>query len=240
MLLIEVNGYFIDTLLKPLFRGFSTFGDKVFFENKDFPFTDVLEDNYDVINAEFQQMQDRINDFAPFQEISPDQSFISNDDKWKMFFLKAGNVRFERNCQEFPETMKILDSNKNVVSAYFSVIGPRKMLIPHNGPWCGILRMHMGIQIPTEGKGCVLVVDEKEYRWEEGKVVVFDDTYMHTAVNMTYNDRIVLFLDYLRPLPLPLRLLNRLILYSAKFLPYFRRPVTRHRKWEERFYGDAL
>ena len=33
MLLIEVNVYFIDTLLKPLFRGFSTFGDKVFFEN---------------------------------------------------------------------------------------------------------------------------------------------------------------------------------------------------------------
>lgn len=237
--MIEVKGYMIDTVLRPFFRRFSTFGDKVFFENKDFPFTEVLEENYDVIKAEFERMQDRLNEFTPFQEISPDQTYISNDDKWKMFFLKAGNVRFKRNCQEFPETMRILDSEKNVVSAYFSVIGPNKMLMPHNGPWCGVLRIHMGIQVPTDGKGCVLVVDQKEYRWQEGKAVVFDDTYEHFAVNMTNGYRIVLFLDYLRPLPMPLRWVNRLVLYIAKFLPYFKEPIRRHKKWEERFYGDS-
>ena len=35
VLLIEVKGYMIDTVLRPFFRRFSTFGDKVFFENKD-------------------------------------------------------------------------------------------------------------------------------------------------------------------------------------------------------------
>jgi aspartyl/asparaginyl beta-hydroxylase (cupin superfamily) len=48
--------------------------------------------------------------------------------------------------------MSIIDSEKNLVSAYFSVIGPKKMLMPHEGPWCGVLRVHMGIDIPTEGQ----------------------------------------------------------------------------------------
>ena len=225
--MIEVNGWLIEKALRPLFRKFSLLGNKVFFDNEDFPITKVLEDKYPIIKGEFEKMQDRLNDFAPFQEMSPDQIYISNDDKWKMFFLKAGKIRFERNCQEFPETMKIIESEKNLISAYFSVIGPRKMLMPHEGPWCGILRIHLGLQIPTEGKGCTLVVNQQEYRWEEGKAVVFDDTYEHIAVNMTDRNRIVLFLDYMRPLPWPLNWLNHFVVYMARFLPYFKITIQR-------------
>ncbi|MAS97506.1 MAG: aspartyl beta-hydroxylase [Kiritimatiellaceae bacterium] len=237
--MIEVNGWLIEKALRPLFRKFSLLGNKVFFDNEDFPITKVLEDKYPIIKGEFEKMQDRLNDFAPFQEMSPDQIYISNDDKWKMFFLKAGKIRFERNCQEFPETMKIIESEKNLISAYFSVIGPRKMLMPHEGPWCGILRIHLGLQIPTEGKGCTLVVNQQEYRWEEGKAVVFDDTYEHIAVNMTDRNRIVLFLDYMRPLPWPLNWLNHFVVYMARFLPYFKIPIQRHKEWEKKFYGEA-
>ena len=49
----------------------------------------------------------------------------------------------------------------------------------------------------------------KEYRWKTGKVVIFDDTYEHFAINLTDNIRVVLFMDYLRPLPLPLHWLNK-------------------------------
>jgi aspartyl/asparaginyl beta-hydroxylase (cupin superfamily) len=160
--LIEVNGWLIEKALRPMFRKFSLLGNKVFFDNEDFPITKVLEDKYPIIKGEFEKMQDRLNDFAPFQEISPDQIYISNDDKWKMFFLKAGKVRFERNCQEFPETMKIIDK-----------------------------------------------------------------------------DRIVLFLDYMRPLPWPLNWLNHFVVYMARFFPYFRIPVQKHKEWEKKFYGEA-
>ena len=235
----EVNGWFVEKTFRPIFRKFSKKGNRVFFDNADFPVTAVLEQNYDVIRAEFERMRNRIDEFAPFQTISPDQIYISNDDKWKMFFLKAGKIRFDRNCQEFPETMKIIDADKNLISAYFSVIGPKKMLMPHEGPWCGILRVHLGLDIPTEGKGCVLVVNEQEYRWEEGKAVVFDDTYEHIAVNMTDRNRVVLFMDYMRPLPRPLNWLNHLIVYLARYMTYFREPIKRHKVWEEEFYKDA-
>jgi len=238
--MVEVNGWLVEKAFRPLFRKFSKKGNRVFFDNADFPVTAVLEHNYDVIRAEFERMRNRIDEFAPFQTISPDQIYISNDDKWKMFFLKAGKIRFDRNCQEFPETMKIIDAEKNLISAYFSVIGPRKMLMPHEGPWCGILRVHLGLDIPTEGKGCVLVVNKEEYRWEEGKTVVFDDTYEHIAVNMTDRNRVVLFMDYMRPLPRPLSWLNHLIVYLARYMTYFREPIKRHKEWEKQFYKDAV
>ena len=91
--MIEVNGWVIEKFFRPIFRKFSTLGNKVFFDNKDFPIAEVLEENYEIIKAEFEKMQARVDEFAPFQDISPDQVYISNDDKWKMFFLKAGKVR---------------------------------------------------------------------------------------------------------------------------------------------------
>ena len=234
-----VNTWPVERLFRPIFRKKSLVGNNVYFDKKDFPITKVLEDNYAVIKAELEPLMRRVVDFAPFQDISPDQIYISNDDKWKMFFLKAATIRFKKNCAQMPKTMAILDQCRNIVSAYFSVLGPHKMLMPHEGPWCGVIRIHLGMQIPRQGKGCVLVCDEQEYRWEEGKTVVFDDTYEHIAVNMTDSNRVVLFLDYMRPLPWPWSWLNWLVVKSARFLPYFRIPIRRHKAWEQRFYGQG-
>jgi len=237
--MISFNTWPIERLLRPIFRKKSLVGNSVYFDKQDFPITQVLEDNYAIIKSELEPLMRRAVDFAPFQDISPDQTFISNDDKWKMFFLKAGTVRFKKNCAQVPKTMAILDQHRNVVSAYFSVLGPHKMLMPHEGPWCGIIRIHLGLIIPKGGTGCVLVCGEQEYRWEEGKTVVFDDTYEHIAVNMTDSDRVVLFLDYMRPLPWPWSWLNWLVVKGARFLPYFRIPIKRHKAWEQKFYAHG-
>jgi len=237
--MISFNTWPIERLLRPIFRKKSLVGNSVYFDKQDFPITQVLEDNYAIIKSELEPLMRRAVDFAPFQDISPDQTFISNDDKWKMFFLKAGTVRFKKNCAQVPKTMAILDRHRNVVSAYFSVLGPHKMLMPHEGPWCGIIRIHLGLIIPKGGTGCVLVCGEQEYRWEEGKTVVFDDTYEHIAVNMTDSDRVVLFLDYMRPLPWPWSWLNWLVVKGARFLPYFRIPIKRHKAWEQKFYAQG-
>jgi beta-hydroxylase len=132
--------------------------------------------------------------------------------------------------------MEVLDRHKNIVSAYFSVIGPNKMLMPHEGPWCGVIRIHLAMVVPSDGDS-ILVCNEKEYRWKEGETVVFDDTYEHFAVNLSNNNRVVLFLDYMRPLPKPWNWINWLILKSARLVPYFREPIKRHKEWEKSFYG---
>ena len=235
--MVEVNGWVIGKFFRPIFRRFSRVGNQEFFDNSDFPVTAKLEENYQIIKSEFESISSRVSEFALFQDISPDQIYISNDDKWKMFFLKTSKIRFEKSCSLFPKTMSIIDSEKNLVSAYFSVIGPKKMLMPHEGPWCGVLRIHMGIDIPTEGDGCALVVNQKEYRWKEGECVVFDDTYEHFAINTTDRDRVVLFLDYMRPLPPVLNAINHFVVYMARHMSYFKEPIRRLAEWEKQFYG---
>jgi len=236
---LEIRGWLLEKAIRPIFRRFSKVGDCVYFSNDEFPITKELEFHFPIILSELKNVMKRVDDLTPFQDISPDQIYISNDDKWKMFFLKAGTVRFDRNCQECPNTMTLLDKHKNIVSAYFSILGPNKMLMPHEGPWSGIIRIHLALIVPKDGNGCTLVVDGKPYRWEEGKCVVFDDTYEHIAVNETDNNRVVLFLDYMRPLPRWLSAFNWLIIRMARYMPYFTTPIARHKEWERKFYGEA-
>lgn len=234
---MAISTWFVEKCLQPIFRRNSLLGDKPYFDKNDFVVAGELEQLYPLILQEFYGIKDRVKDFAPFQTISPDQTYISNDKKWKMFFLKAGGLRFDRNCEELPFIMSILDKYPDIISAYLSVLGPRKMLNPHHGPWSGVLRMHLGLVIPTDGKGCTLVNGKIPYRWKAGEVVVFDDTYEHFAVNGTDSDRIILFLDVLRPLPWFWHAVNKSVIYCARFLPYFRTPIKRHTSWEREFYG---
>jgi beta-hydroxylase len=154
-----------------------------------------------------------------------------------MFFFKAAGVNFGRNQDFAPETFKILNKHKDVISAYISVLGPRKMLMPHEGPWSGVLRMHLGVVIPDAQK-CTLVNGGEKYHWEEGKTVLFDDTYEHIAVNETDQIRAILFLDVMRPLPQPWNFINWAILRLSILFPYVWVPYFRHKRWEKKFYGE--
>lgn len=237
MMELQISTMWIERLLKKPFHKYCLLGDKKYFDPYYFPVAKELEANFSVIKAELTRILERYDDFAPFQSISPDQTYISNDDKWRMFFFKAAGVNFGRNQEFAPETFKILNKHKEVISAYISVLGPKKMLMPHEGPWSGILRMHLGVVIPGN-KECVLVNGGEEYHWEEGKTVLFDDTYEHIAVNQTDQIRAILFLDVMRPLPQPWKFINWAILRLSILFPYIWIPYFRHKRWEKKFYGD--
>lgn len=235
---LQINTLWIERLLKKPFHKYCLLGDKRFFDPYYFPVAKELESNFAVVQAELKEILKRYNDFAPFQSISPDQTYISNDDKWRMFFFKAAGVNFGRNQDFAPETFKILNKHKDVISAYISVLGPKKMLMPHEGPWSGILRMHLGVVIPGD-RQCTLVNGGEKYHWQEGKTVLFDDTYEHIAVNETDTIRAILFLDVMRPLPQPWKFINWAVLRTSVLFPYIWVPYFRHKRWEKKFYGEG-
>jgi beta-hydroxylase len=235
---LQINTLWIERLLKKPFHKHCLLGDKRFFDPYYFPVAKELENNFAVVQAELKEILKRYDDFAPFQSISPDQTYISNDDKWRMFFFKAAGVNFGRNQDFAPETFKILNKHKDVISAYISVLGPKKMLMPHEGPWSGILRMHLGVVIPGD-RQCTLVNGGEKYHWQEGKTVLFDDTYEHIAVNETDTIRAILFLDVMRPLPQPWKFINWAVLRTSVLFPYIWVPYFRHKRWEKKFYGEG-
>jgi len=233
---LEISTLWIERLLKKPFHKHCLIGDHKFYDPYYFSVAKELEDNFEEVQKEIKGILERYDDFAPFQSISPDQVYISNDDKWRMFFFRGAGINFKRNQTFAPKTMEILNRHKYVISAYISVLGPNKMLMPHEGPWSGIFRMHLGAVIPGKDQ-CTLVVGGEKYHWQEGKTVLFDDTYEHIAVNETDSIRAVLFLDIMRPLPQPWAALNWTILKASRLFPYVWIPYFRHKKWEKQFYG---
>lgn len=228
----------IERIVGKWFRNKNLLGVKEFYNSNSVSVSDELEKNFPKIRREYDEIIKHYDNFAPFQSISPDQTYISNDDKWRLFFLKGAGIWFKRNCLSMPITHSILKRHSNVVSAYISVLGPRKKLNLHAGPYSGVLRLHLALDIPHQQR-CCLSVNGQRTHWEQGRCLFFDDTYEHFAANDTDKLRAVLFMDILKPLPWHLNFLNKAIIKIARIFPYVWIPWRRHKRWEKDFYNDS-
>jgi beta-hydroxylase len=164
----------------------------------DFPELAPLQQNWQVIRAEAENLlalkkikAAEQNDDAGFN------SFFKNG--WKRFYLKwydASHPSAERLC---PETFKLLASIPSVKAAMFAELPPGGKLNPHRDPFAGSLRYHLGLATPNDDR-CFIEVDGQPYSWRDGQGVIFDETYIHWAINGSESDRIILFCDVERPM----------------------------------------
>jgi beta-hydroxylase len=60
-------------------------------------------------------------------------------------------------------------------------------------------------------------VKDTLHRWEQGKSIVFDDSLEHEVYNTSDETRVVLIVDFLRPMILPAHALNLAILKLTPF-----------------------
>jgi len=120
-------------------------------------------------------------------------------------------------------------------TAFFSILAPGKHLPPHRGPFKGVLRYHLGLIVPKPEVSCGIRVADETRHWKEGESLVFDDTYMHEAWNNTNRDRVVLFMDFVRPLRFPASLLNWVLLNAIAVSPFVLGAAGNYLAWEKRF-----
>ena len=217
---------------------YSACGRDEFFETEDFPFAAVLEHNWTLIRGEVARLMMR-KDFAAFAEASGDPLAVAQDRGWRTAPLLSYGLRSEALIAQCPETWRLLQGVPGLVGAMFSVLEPGRFLPPHRGPYNGLLRLHLGLIVPDEPEKVGIRVADKIRPWEEGRALIFDDTLEHEVWNDTAQTRVVLHLDFARPLRRPVRLLNRLVLRSFLFRPFIREGLYRARWWERRFYREA-
>lgn len=187
--------------LEQLIKKRSLVGDKTFFDKEQFPWVQQLENNWHIIREELNEvMKDREN-IPNFLEVSPDQKKIDAEQGlWKTFFLYGYGYKIENNIQRCPETAKLVEQIPGMKTAFFSILAPGKHIPPHRGPYAGVLRYHLGLIVPEPISEVKIRVDKDFGYWEEGKSLIFDDTYEHEVWNNTDNYRVVLFVDFVRPL----------------------------------------
>jgi ornithine lipid ester-linked acyl 2-hydroxylase len=198
---------------------------KVFYDDKEkaeiFPTSKILEKEWRNIK------QECINTLSSEQSFgNVGKHFILESEEfwkgWKTFSLRMFSKDNEENMKKCPILSQILKSDSNITTAFFSIMEPGKILPSHYGPFKGILRYHLSLQIPPKEAGdCFISVDNEIYEWKEGEGVLFDETYKHFVKNETPYTRVILFLDVKRPFNnYFLSSLNDFILYMMSVSPY--------------------
>jgi len=206
-----------------------------FLEASDFPWTQRLENNWRVIRSELDEILKNKEAIPNFQDISEDQKALTKDSNWKTYFLYGFGYKAEQNCARCPETTKLVESVPGMTTAFFSILEPGKHIPHHRGVYKGFLRYHLGLLVPEPREKCRIRVDETYAHWEEGKGIMFDDTYDHEVWNDTDGIRVVLFMDVIRPMSFPASVINKGIINVIKHTGYIQDAKKNQEAWEEKF-----
>lgn len=221
--------------LERLIGRYSLIGNTPFFEREQFDWVPELEANWQAIRQELNELLKYRDQLPNFQDISPDQAYnTSQDDLWKTYFLYGYGLKAEKNCDRCPETTRIIEKIPGMKTAFFSILLPGKHIPEHCGPYKGVIRCLLGLKIPEPREKCRIRVCHEIRHWEEGKCMLFDDSFPHEAWNETDDVRVVLFLDIVRPMRFPLSLINDLFLKLIAISPYVQDGSKNQRKWDKR------
>ncbi len=213
----------------------SLVGDATFFPAELFPWIEHVERNWTTIREELETVLEDHENLANFQDISKDQIEITDDDRWKTFFLYGYGFEAKLGVEMCPRTAALMREIPGMSTAMFSILSPRKHILDHRGPYKGVLRYHLGLIVPEDAEACRIRVGEDVRHWQQGRSMVFDDTFNHEVWNDTDETRVVLFVDVLRPLPEPESTLNRLIVKAIGYSPFVLDAKRNQEAWERRF-----
>lgn len=179
-----------------------------------YPELQVLVNQVEKIRAEVHQVQKWFQWPSDAKNEQGMCSFLEG--KWTIFPLyfpkvEAKSIRIpdlyqlelEQLLQDIPkhmpETIALLKSLPLLKFAALSRLGPKSSLAPHRHTNPGSYIAHLGLEIPT-GKSCGLKVASSVHHWKKaGDLALFNDNFLHSAWNHSDQERLVLYLDLLRP-----------------------------------------
>lgn len=204
-------------------------GQSTFFNTEFFPWVRRVEANWIAIRKELDELLEHKEEIPNLEDVSPEQSSVAHGGSWKSFFLYGYGHKIEQNCVQCPETTRIVNEIPGLKMAMFSILAPKSHIPAHRGPYKGLLRYHLGLIIPSPSSSCGIRVGKEIRSWEEGRSLIFDDSHDHEAWNQSDVQRVILFVDFVRPLPFPLSMLNRLMIWQISKLPFVVNAVKRLR-----------
>jgi beta-hydroxylase len=171
---------------------------KAYLPVSEFKGLELLIDNWKVIRDEALALE-KMDKIKP-SEKNDDAGFNSFFKKgWKRFYLKWYDAKHPSAAALCPQTVALLAQVPEVKAGMFAELPPGAKLNDHRDPYAGSLRFHMGLTTPNDDR-CFICVNNQRYSWRDGEGVIFDETYLHWAINETDQTRIILMCDIERPM----------------------------------------
>lgn len=167
-----------------------------YYDKEDFEWTPMLEESFETLREEVLSIiqNDHQQQFGEF--CTELENLMTG---WNTMAFYVNGRRQQDACERAPHLAEIADAMLEYEEGELtmvSALNPRSHIPPHVGPLNGILRCHLPLHIPN---GCGLRVGGEDVEWEEGKVLVFDDSFVHEVWNDSDEVRIVLFFNAWHP-----------------------------------------
>jgi ornithine lipid ester-linked acyl 2-hydroxylase len=214
-------------------------GAATFFDTARFDWVPAVQSDWRRISGELDRILAALDLLPGFEDIQVEQRDLTNDKRWKIYPLFVYGQWMARSQQRCPATVQALQKIPGLQAAMFSILQAGKELPEHRGPYAGVLRYHLGLKIPQPESLCGIAVGGDVRHWSQGQSLVFDDSHPHSAWNRSGEDRVVLFVDFSRPLPSPLRDDNQRIIDAISAADFMVNAANNWRAWEAR-HGDTL
>ncbi|XP_071184594.1 aspartyl/asparaginyl beta-hydroxylase isoform X20 [Salvelinus alpinus] len=132
----------------------------------------------------------------------PEEENLREKGEWGQFTLWQQGKKAGESCHSVPKTCGLLERYPEATGCKrgqikFSVMQPGTHVWPHTGPTNCRLRMHLGLVIPKTG--CKIRCTNDTRAWEEGKVLIFDDSFEHEVWQDADSYRLIFIVDVWHP-----------------------------------------
>lgn len=182
-----------------------------YYEREQFDWIEEFESYTSNIRAELDAvMQDSSGPsrFSPYlktedSHLGQENAGLADNDSWSALFLWEFGKLVTENADLFPSTINALklaplpDIKSQAPVALFSKLAGGTRIPAHFGLLNTRLICHLPIIVPENCGG--LRVGNETRAWEEGKMLIFDDSMEHEAWNTTEAERVVLLFEIWRP-----------------------------------------
>ncbi|XP_061304384.1 aspartyl/asparaginyl beta-hydroxylase isoform X6 [Pezoporus flaviventris] len=156
-----------------------------------------LEKNWKLIRDEGLAVMDKKRSL-----FLPEDENLREKGDWSQFTLWQQGRKNENACKSVQKTCALLERFPEATGCRrgqikYSIMHPGTHVWPHTGPTNCRLRMHLGLVIPKEG--CRIRCAQENRSWEEGKVLIFDDSFEHEVWQDAEDYRLIFIVDVWHP-----------------------------------------
>lgn len=171
----------------------------------DAPVAVELENKFETIRKEVKNMLHQTTGTLAKYTYGGQNGTIGSDTRkengkdigWEITNIHMGN-NFNAAAEEIMPTFVGLMKKHKVLSSVVSVLPGKTKIPPHYGYSSFVKRLMLGVTVPSDRENCYLCVNGEKQVWEEGKTMLWDDTYPHAVYNETNEERVVIYMDILR------------------------------------------
>jgi aspartate beta-hydroxylase len=202
----EAEPEYAHPLQKPDWQYFPGLEPRPFFEREEFAWIERLEAGWRGIRDELLAVlagDAGIEPYVPGLERPPQLwRELSGSLDWSAFQLLKGGRPVGPNVARCPQSMAVIETldlaaaPPHTPEAFFSILKPGTHIPPHFGLSNLKLAVHLALLIPAS---CGIRVGAETRHWEEGKCLIFDDSFEHEAWNRSAELRAVLIVEAWNP-----------------------------------------